>query len=299
MTGAGDPVETEGIDLSYNSTSNLLLNNSISNFYGDGISIYGSSGNILIGNNVSGNTAEFWDEGAIHISLADQCNVTENIVDDNSETGILIEASNYCIASNNSILRNKFYTEGDGMELSDSNYCSISNNNVSGNDYFGIELENSNFNTVTQNFFESNGQGCVSVVFYDANLAGTNLFYFGYWRGIWNWNLVYNNFGCWIVIVPGEPIWILAGIIFAIIGIIFIRKHRRENSKVQSYLLAHKDILEGQNQPETFEGSCDIESSGESVENSNAVTERSKKKLDKSKESGSTKENTSKKDKPK
>jgi len=135
-----------GIDLSRSST-NALINNTITNSNNDGIYLYDSSNNTLTNNTASNNT------NGIHLSQSSHNTLNNNTANSNTGSGISIYSSHNNILANNTADSNTYY----GIHLligSSSN--TLINNFANSNNKYGIHFEASHENTANSNHLCSN-----------------------------------------------------------------------------------------------------------------------------------------------
>ncbi|TFF90240.1 MAG: hypothetical protein EU548_04020, partial [Promethearchaeota archaeon] len=156
-----------------------VLNNFVNNSWGTNIYVISSSDNCLIFNNTASNSQLTY---GIYLFNNVHCNVTFNLVEENSDYGIYINLCDFCNISSNIINYNNWdgirlrqshnstisdndinYNIWDGYSgifLEDSNNNSIVLNTIMGNRDYGIELDSSNHTTIAQNILRYNEDGC-------------------------------------------------------------------------------------------------------------------------------------------
>ncbi|KAF5417667.1 MAG: Cell surface glycoprotein [Candidatus Methanogaster sp.] len=187
----------DGIDL-YDSSDNILLNNTASNNEGDGIELRSSSNNTLTGNTANSNYA------GIHLESSSNNILLNNNASNNDNHGISLwgssnntllnnaansnqkyisgYSSGICLdfSSNNTLLNNTASNnEGDGIGIYDSINSTLTGNTANSNHCDGIYLEFSSNNTLLGNTASNNGYP----KHYGIDLYGSsdNLIYNNYW----------------------------------------------------------------------------------------------------------------------
>ncbi|WP_129597869.1 NosD domain-containing protein [Methanohalophilus profundi] len=171
-----------GIYLQYSSNENKLIDNTISYNRDNGIYMSGDcDNNTIVGNTIenNGNPYDGTDYYGIHLNdcnntnltsntisdnhrgiLLDACintNLTSNTISDNDEYGIwATNIGNTNLISNNTIAGNGY----SGVYLQDCYYLSLAGNTISGNgedsgNGYGIDLEDSNYNQIFNNYLNN------------------------------------------------------------------------------------------------------------------------------------------------
>ncbi len=137
---------------------------------------------------ISNNTCENNSDDGIFINNSDNCTVSNNTCSNNSDDGIYIDES-----LNNTIENNTCEGNSKSIYLYYSGYCTVSNNNCSNNSDDGIYLDSSGYNDITNNTCENNDDGiCLDYSHYnilDNNTCENNTNYGIY---IW-WESEYDN----------------------------------------------------------------------------------------------------------
>ncbi len=163
-----------------------------------GISVDDSTKILISNNNVSSN-GHVEDWCGITLAATSYCDVSENIVDNNGETGISLTSCDHNNVTNNIVDHN-----GDeGISLTGSDYNNITDNTIRNNDATGIDLEASDYNRIIGNILRGNRK-CIEV---DENCIG---------------NIIENN-DCGKKGIPGFNIYLVSGL-FGVILIVLIRR---------------------------------------------------------------------------
>ncbi len=161
-------------------SNGTILNNVVKNCHFSGISLFRSTYNEILGNNIlecgkaPRSTVELWpDIGGIYLQLSDTNNITNNVVKKNHVFGIsLSRSSNNFISKNN--LSQQFYAIG----ILDISYLNvISENMIVGNTHAGVCFYQGlpYNNLVKDNVFDSNSEGLWLTG--HNNTASYNIFY--------------------------------------------------------------------------------------------------------------------------
>jgi len=165
-----------GINLS--GRENVTIRNTqIKNFW-NGIYFYGSSNNIVSGNNITANRIH-----GIWLYSNSNYNIVSGNTIANSSNGIGLGL--YAYSNYNSISGNNVANNGYGIVFHHSSNNSISGNSMTGNSGHGFWLDSySNYNIVSGNTIASNGYGIV--LYYSSNnsVSGNNITANNY-RGFW------------------------------------------------------------------------------------------------------------------
>ena len=165
----------------YDCDRNKILNNSITNNEGAGISCGESKGSVIENNDIAdndGNGIELWD--------FDESAISDNTVANNGYIGLNLGYTSNTSITNNIIAGNN----NNGIDLWDSSNNSLSGNTVLGNYRYGISLDASTEDIeVTRNDFIGNNAGEDSQA-YDSG-AG-NLFSHNHWD---DWTIDRNTDG--------------------------------------------------------------------------------------------------------
>ncbi|RJS77126.1 hypothetical protein CW667_04185, partial [Candidatus Bathyarchaeota archaeon] len=148
----------DGIYLRYSSNNTIVGNI----FVDDGLIVYGSYGNVVVDNVVSGKPLVYLEEvsglvvgDAGQVILVRCSNITvENLNLSNTDVGIQLWQTNNTKIANNNITENNDY----GIELDSSSNNTISGNNITNNDD-GIFLGDSSNNTISGNNITNNDDG--------------------------------------------------------------------------------------------------------------------------------------------
>jgi parallel beta-helix repeat protein len=139
----------QGILLAYTTDSTIEKTNASDN--ADGIYLYASKDNEIIGNKLAGNENNGF---SLHFSAGNT--VSGNVITGNQGMGINIEASTGNTLSKNTVISNIL----SGVRLRHSSGNRIVQNAMSSNREFGVEIDDfSNNNTITQNDIVKNYQG--------------------------------------------------------------------------------------------------------------------------------------------
>ncbi|UCE96580.1 MAG: right-handed parallel beta-helix repeat-containing protein, partial [Candidatus Bathyarchaeota archaeon] len=138
----------------YYSSRNSIQNNSItscgSGQDGGGVWIYNGDLNTIHGNHISENR---WH--GINLYRSPNTTITENLIDDNSNRGIMLrDQSDFSQVIDNDIISNYY-----GIEVDGTHHTIIDKNNLTDNQYHGITLEYSSNNTISSNYVSGNSPG--------------------------------------------------------------------------------------------------------------------------------------------
>jgi PGF-pre-PGF domain-containing protein len=151
----------------YNSNSNNLTNNNISNNSQYGIYLSSSSSNNVTNNNASNNS-----QHGIYLYYSNNNTFANNIANNNNQNGIyLYPYSNYNTFTDNIASSNK----NSGFYLYQySNYNTLINNTARTNSQYGIQLSYSSSNNLTNNDANSNNYHGIYILSSSSNNVANN-----------------------------------------------------------------------------------------------------------------------------
>jgi parallel beta-helix repeat protein len=178
-TGAGNGIYLSG-------QSDVTIQNFKITGFNNGIVLLHSNNNIIINNNLRGNSIH-----GLHSHNSDSNLICDNIASTNNR-GIHLGYSEDNILSANKISNNNYQ----GIALVYSNYNSVTTNNVS-NNTAGIWLSSSNSNTIKDNIAINNNNGIFLVSYSSYNNIEGNTAFGNYFQGISidqsDYNIINNN----------------------------------------------------------------------------------------------------------
>ncbi|MCK4444598.1 MAG: right-handed parallel beta-helix repeat-containing protein, partial [Thermoplasmata archaeon] len=131
------------------SSDNIIANNVVSSFYGDGIYLYSSHNNTIADNTASSNGAS-----GIRLEYSNHTIITGNVLDSNKWYGIYLSYSD-----DNAIDNNTIRDSGWGILLWFSDSNAISSNLAEDHRWDGISLHYANYNSINNNAIYSNWAG--------------------------------------------------------------------------------------------------------------------------------------------
>lgn len=157
----------DGIYFISNSSSNILINNTVNSNSNVGIYVSASDLNMLCNNTASSNVLY-----GIFIDGPSNYNILKNnIADSNSIFGIY-----FSVSDSNSLVDSKVYGNSvEGIRISSSQNITLSNNLVNSN-YYGITILSSNSNKIVDNLIYSNLNNGIRVISSNSNLIYNNFF---------------------------------------------------------------------------------------------------------------------------
>ncbi len=156
----------------WNSGENILNNNDASNNSASGISLWSSSNNNILTNNVanSNNYVQYYSGGGFHLTSRSNNNILDNNTALNNTIGVFLEYSDY-----NNISKNNANSNGNAIYLISSRSNNIIGNNAKNNSA-GIFLQESNNNNITSNEVIDNYRGISLLLTSNGNTVYNNNF---------------------------------------------------------------------------------------------------------------------------
>ncbi|MHA1227772.1 MAG: right-handed parallel beta-helix repeat-containing protein [Candidatus Hodarchaeales archaeon] len=179
-----DEIEYESVSKSkhgiylFQSSDNLILNNSILGKRGEGIFLdYFSNNNTVYGNIIEHESVFDWTlakGNGIQIENSHNNSIFLNFLTRRSENGLFLYKSSNNIIWNNTMSENRI----NGISASKSLHNVILSNNITNNRGSGVIFRDSNFNTLEKNNISCNEGDSITPVFYSTYFSNCSNIYF-------------------------------------------------------------------------------------------------------------------------